>query len=413
MCYMDTRVIGILIALVVVTSGCVDTGEEPSSEKEIEPSSDVQQESEKNNIEIQFGSNLNQAIIPDKYLRSEDKTVFSNNEVPFRFQIDGVRDYEYTTTVFSKQDYLAHRTEGNNYREFISNNPEQVQEVCADQDETTTIITCEPENLKLDNLENYIFTVVVESGNTSKSNSVEFLYRSPAQIGETIESQEFSVTLDEVDVKDNSDELMVDYSIENNVEENLDTEVYLVDGRSPGSGKVIDSFNLTVENNIERQNSLEFSEEDYPSHVVFQVEGNQSYLATYELGDVSAEIDDNTEFITEGETYSTDKFEFSIDSVRDYEDETVDGLNKVEFDYYFENKGVPVTEARYGIRAEIILREDRERGNIDYMRRRLREGQSTDDSYTLEYVDGDNPQYLVFDTDNFEGPDLILKLENQ
>ena len=412
---MDIRVIGILIALVVVTSGCVDTGEEPSSEKEIEPSSDIQQESEKNNIEIKFGSNLNQAIIPDKYLRSENKTVFSNNEVSFTFQIDGVEDYEYTTTVFSKQDYLAHRTEGNNYREFISNDPEQVQEVCADQDETTIIITCGPENLELDNLENYIFTVVVESGNISNSNSVEFSYSSPAQIGETIESQDFSVTLDEVNVKDNSDELMVDYSIESDVEEKLDTEVYLVDDRStPGSGKVIDSFNLTVENNVGRQDSLEFSEEDYPSHVVFQVEGNQSYLATYDLGDVSAEIDDNTEFITEGETYSTDKFEFSIDSIRDYEDETVDGLNKVEFDYYFENKGVPVTEARDGIGAEISLREDRERGNVDYIRiKSLREGQSTDDSYTLEYVDGDNPQYLVVDMDNFEGPDLILKLENQ
>jgi len=412
---MDIRVIGILIALVVVTSGCVDTAEEPSSEKEIELSSDIQQESEKNNIEIKFGSNLNQAIIPNKYLRSEDKTVFSNNEVSFTFQIDGVEDYEYTTTVFSKQDYLAHRTEGNNYREFISNNPEQVQEVCADQDETTIIITCEPENLELDNLENYIFSVVVESGNISNSNSVEFSYSSPAQIGETIESQDFSVTLDEVNVKDNSDELMVDYSIESDVEEKLDTEVYLIDDRStPGSGKVIDSFNLTVENNVERQDSLEFSEEDYPSHVVFQVEGNQSYLATYDLGDVSAEIDDNTEFITEGETYSTDKFEFSIDSIRDYEDETVDGLNKVEFDYYFENKGVPVTEARDGIGAEISLREDRERGNVDYIRiKSLREGQSTDDSYTLEYVDGDNPQYLVVDMDNFEGPDLILKLENQ
>ncbi len=413
---MDKAIFGILMCLILVTSGCVDSTNQDNPESEIEPSNNVSEATE-NDIEIIFGSNVGESIISEDYLNlPENRTIFSRGSVSFMFQIEGVVDYSYDAYIFSKNDYATQRNlEDISYREFVSNNSEQVQEVCVDQDETTLLITCEPENLDLNNLKNYIFTVVVESGNTSKSKSVEFVYSSPVQIGETVEAKDFSTALNDVTVENDSERLRLDYSIESRVEKKLDTNVYLVDDRStPGAAKIIDSFNLSVEGDVERQDTLEFSEEDYPSHVVFQLESGQSYLVAYDLGDMSAEINENTEFISEGETYSTDNFEFSIDSLGDYEDETVDGLNKIEFDYYFKNKGIAVTEARDGIGAEVSLREDRRGGNIDYIRLQdQREGQSTEDDLTLEYIDEDNPQYVIVNIEDAEGIEdtsLILEL---
>lgn len=394
----------LIIGFVVISSGCISAIEQ-TSEQGIEQNTSESKELEEVTQPEEHGtSNEGKEIdalqiVPsiDSFVERNAITSLDDQRITF-----GSNDRpEYYEAVIIRTD---NNEQGNYSHLFEKEN--QIEKICLKEDPGIQN-DCKLEDSVVEPYQEYKAVVKAEWEDTTDFRTLNFTYSPIYQIGEELTEGDLSIDAG-VEIKEEDQEVSIEHQLSGIQEDSNEVNMSLVD--SIHRPTLIDSKRLTEDFN--EVTDFEYSEDDIPSYLIIEILGDQEIIVIYSLNQIRTELDPNIGFLEEGE-FETDNVKFSIDSIQDYEDNQVEGLNHIEFDYYFENKGIPVTEARDGIDARIELKSNLEESEIDYINlANLREGEKSERNIRFDYVEGDSPQMIEAQfSEHVEKSSLILNLD--